>query len=243
MLLNPAIIALENALIIRFSDDSPIIERSTTALLPEINETAVEKKALEFESSPKIEKPVNLIKLDGSKELLCQFPKTFTNVAKSSVFNNLMVRFPILEPVVDVFVGTFDKSVEQKVKSVTDKVADAMMKDTFAENNVITAESEKIVSTVEIDKSLINNERIEKIVSILKQKVKDIDEHIKKIKFQMNIAAKQKATDLPNSGGVPDNMNGVKLMCTCKCGTKVMWGSDRSFQRASMQITMSAETL
>jgi len=94
---------------------------------------------------------VSLIKLDSVKELLCQFPKSFTAITKSAVFKSAMETYPILDPIVEVFVGTFDKSVEQRVRVSADKIADALLENPGKTEEIISAESRMIAASVNVE--------------------------------------------------------------------------------------------
>ncbi|HEX8639088.1 MAG TPA: hypothetical protein VF692_13550 [Pyrinomonadaceae bacterium] len=93
---------------------------------------------------------ISLLKLDGTKELLCQFPKSLTDVAKSRIFKTVVEVYPILEPVVDVFVGTYDKYVESKVKESTNIVAEALLESPEKAEQAAAQEAQKIADSVEV---------------------------------------------------------------------------------------------
>src|SRR5205085_7453361 len=94
---------------------------------------------------------ISLIKLDSVKQLICQLPKSFTGLAKKSTVLKLVIeRYPILEPIVDVFVGTLDKSVEDKVNNSVDKLADALLQKPENAYSIISDEAQKIVDSVEV---------------------------------------------------------------------------------------------
>src|SRR5579885_1702802 len=89
---------------------------------------SVEKSLSEISTEPSLRtRAVSLIKSEGGKQLLCQFPKSLTGAVKSQVFKEAMKNYPLPEPVVDIFVGTYDKYVEEKVKKAADKLADKLL--------------------------------------------------------------------------------------------------------------------
>jgi len=129
---------------IRYSEgeSSTVSEKVTPPA--DLSEASVEKSLSEIGSTKSFRSRfVSLIRLDSTNQLLCQFPKSFTKAAKSAAFNTTMMKFPFLEPVVDVFVGTFDKAVEQKVKASVDKVAESLLRNPQEVDQVVAAEADK----------------------------------------------------------------------------------------------------
>jgi hypothetical protein len=210
---------------IRYSELEPVPQSKAKVASPPAETTAasVEKTLAEIETrKPFRSRLIALIKLDGTKQLFCQFPKSFTNVAKSAIFKAAMVKYPLLEPVVDVFIGAFDKSVEEKVKSSADQVADALLKNSGTADQVVAEEAGKIVDSVKVKESPSTLERVKGVLGDFKQRIRDIDVAIKTVENRMNAAAEAQAddgTDAPRDA----SGNGVGS-CSCYCGSRRMWG-------------------
>ncbi len=137
---------------------------------------------------------VSLLRLNGVKELLCQFPKSLTEVVKSAVFKEAIKTYPILEPIADVLVGTFDKSVEEKVKASADKVADSLVKQPQKAEKIVAEEAQKIVDAVEVKASPNTLEKIRNFAGKIKNRLEEIGNVNAKIS-SLSEAAQAKETE------------------------------------------------
>lgn len=157
---------------IYYSDPEPFIKPEPINPPEDVNATSIEKSFFEIEiKKDKFSRSrlVSLIKLDGTKQLFCQFPKSFTNKIKGSIFKAAMMQYPILEPIVDIFVGTFDKAVEEKVKASVDKIVAAFFKDPQTADKAVDKEAKIIVDSIEIKKDETSLEEIKNSLENIKK--------------------------------------------------------------------------
>lgn len=224
---------------IRYSEGESSTPLEKVTPPADLTEASVEKSLSEIESTKSFRSRfVSLIKLDGTNQLLCQFPKSFTRAAKSAAFKTLIVKYPFLEPVVDVFVGTFDKVVEQKIRASVDKVASSLLKNSQTVDEVVAAEAEKIVSSVEVKGAApASLEKIQPSLNI-KQNVQEIDMAIKRVTERMNSAAAAQASKpAPGQDSAPNVSPGKGVgTCKCHCGARLMWGPVPIFYRGQCVI-------
>jgi hypothetical protein len=214
---------------IRYSESEPV--QSEPAALreaaeppPETTEASVEKSLGEANVKRSFRsRVVSLLKMDGTKQLFVQFPKSLTGAAKSAVFKAAMLKYPMLEPVVDVFVGTLDKAVEQKVKASVDKVADALLRDPQGVEAVVSEETAKIVEPLEVKKTPTSLESIKKSRLSVNESLREIDEATKTVGQRMNKAAAEKVAAMPPEEGSLGGSSGPG-MCSCYCRSRRMWG-------------------
>jgi hypothetical protein len=214
---------------IRYSEAGPQPESPTLTRAseppPETTEASVEQPLGEADAKLSFRsRLISLIKMDGTKQLFCQFPKSFTGVAKSAAFKSAMLKYPMLEPVVDVFAGTFDKAVEQKVKASADRVADALLRSPRRTEAVVSEEAEKIVGPLEVKKTTAPLERIKKSAATFDESLREIDEATKSISKLMNSAAAAKAAVPPPQDNNFGSSTPSAWMCSCYCGSRLMWG-------------------
>lgn len=154
--------------------------------------------------------------------MFCQFPKSFTNVIKSAALQGIVEKYPVLEPIVDVFVNTFDKAAEEKVNAATDKVAEIIMKDPANVNKVVAEESQKIVSSTEVKTSSSDAEQIKKSTSKVKQKLSEIDSVEAKLRAETGAAVDAQGKRSILEAG--KNSRQIKGTCLCRDSrTKVTW--------------------
>jgi hypothetical protein len=192
---------------------------------PETTEASVVESVAEADAKLSFRsRLISLIKMDGTKQLFCQFPKSFTGAAKSAAFKSAMLKYPMLEPVVDVFAGTFDKAVEQKVKASADRVADALLRSPQKANTVVSEEAEKIVGPLEVKKTTAPLERIKKSAATFEESLQEIDEATKSVSKLMNSAAAARAADPPPQKNNSGSSTPGVWMCSCYCGSRLMWG-------------------
>lgn len=208
---------------IRYTETEPVSQQKPTHPPAEATSSSVEKSLAEIKQSTR-HRFVSLIKRDGTKELFCQFPKSFTNVTKSAVFKAAIEKYPLLEPIVDVFVGTFDKAIEERVKAATDKVAAAMLKNPNTVNHLVVEEVEAIVNSVTVKDSPAALEKIQRIAADIDRKFKEIDAAIENLKNQMNHAAKAQASLFGNGSKSSENDAETRDWFTCHCSGRVIWG-------------------
>jgi hypothetical protein len=169
------------------------------------------------------QKLASLIKSGGGKQLFCQFPKSFTNVLKSAALKGIVEKYPVLEPIVDVFVSTFDKTVEEKVNGATDRLAESIMKDPASVNKVVAEESQKIVDSTEVKVPPGDAEQIKKGSPKVQQKLSEIDLVEKNLQAETRTAVEAEGKRSILEGG-----RMVTGTCMCKDlrtqATWLLWG-------------------
>lgn len=186
---------------------------------------SVERVISEIETKPGFKQRLaSLIKSGGGKQLFCQFPKSFTNAVKSAVFQAAVEKYPIIEPITEVFVGTFDKAVEEKVNSSTERVAETILKNPSNVNNVIAEESTKIVNSVETKASPAALERIKQTFDNITPKFNEIDVASNTLEKQTQ-AAINAESEKAIAGNSADK--GKIRNYICRCGARVIWGPKR----------------
>ncbi|HET7234396.1 MAG TPA: hypothetical protein VFJ16_30560 [Longimicrobium sp.] len=122
--------------------------RTTTPVPPDLTAESVDNARAALRASrPLREQAVALLRTSGGKQLLCQFPKSLTSAAKSTAFSAIVDDYPILGPIIDVFIGAFDKSVETRVERATDRVVDALVKEPAQAEEIISQEAREIASS------------------------------------------------------------------------------------------------
>jgi hypothetical protein len=136
---------------------------------------------------------VELLKTDGVKQLLCQFPKSFTSVAKSTIYKNVVGEYPLLEQVVDVFVGTYDKHIEGEVKASADRVADALLENPERVDEVLSAEAKKISDSVEVKPPRTILEKLKSVAAEMKNDLKGIRAATQKVSSSLAYQREQEA--------------------------------------------------
>jgi hypothetical protein len=213
---------------IRYSEVESSTPREKVTPPADLTEASVQKSLSEIESTKSFRSRfVSLIKLDGTNQLLCQFPKSFTRAAKTAAFKTVIIKYPFLEPIVDVFVGTFDKTVEQKVRASVDKVATSLLRNPQAVDQVVAEEAQTIASSVEVKGASPSNiEKAKKSIVNIEGEIKEIDIAAQTVKERMNKAATEQGfNSLGDDEGSTRPPSGQPLMkCTCMCGSRVVWG-------------------
>ena len=199
--------------------------RPSTPPSAEMSVESVEKAINEIQTKPTFkQKLASLIKSGSGKQLFCQFPKSFTNVVKSAVFKAAVEKYPIIEPITEVFVGTFDKAVEEKVNNSADRVAEAIMKDSSNVNKIIAEESTKIVNSIETKASPSALERIRQTFANIRPKFDEIDAANATLEKQTRAAINAESEKAAAGDGKAGGGIGTY---TCLCGPRVIWGPKR----------------
>lgn len=160
---------------------------------------------------------VSLLKLEGTKELLVKFPGSLTDVTKSKIFGEIVKTHPILEPIVDVFVGTMDKHVEAKVKDSAVIVADALLESPEKAERILIDESKKIADSVEIKKNESAVEKIRRFYADIKVRLSKIKEINQKAQLLVE-EKKPKPPVVPKSDSTSGSNEQDQLIpCYCTC--------------------------
>lgn len=93
---------------------------------------------------------VKLLQSEHGQELAAQLPESFTGKIKEAVFKSLTDRYPILEPIIDVFFGTLDKELETRTQKAVDKVTKALAQNPANASSVIAQEASQVVKETQV---------------------------------------------------------------------------------------------
>lgn len=130
----------------------PVGTPASTPVPPDVTAESVDNARAAIRAArPLRKRAVALLRTSGGKQLLCQFPKSLTSLAKSASFSAIVEDYPILGPIIDVFVGAFDKSVETRVERATDRVVDALIKDPANSEQIISEAAREIATSTPVD--------------------------------------------------------------------------------------------
>jgi hypothetical protein len=199
--------------------------RPATPPPADVSEASVKKTLAEIETKESFRSRfVSLLKMEGTRQLYCQFPKSFTSVVKGAAFKAAIANYPFLEPVIDIFTGTFDKVVEQKVKGAVDAVADGLLKNPQAADELVSGEAEKIVQSTEVKSAPESVASIKRSAAAVEAEVRQIESAAKMLDRRMNSAAAAKASELMGGDGRAAGGPSGRVTCTCRCGSRVVWG-------------------
>jgi hypothetical protein len=88
---------------------------------------------------------IKFFKSEAGKDLLVQPPKMITSNIKKYMFDELTRRYPILDPIISVFTGAFDKEIETKVQEAADRATNMLLKNPEQTNSIINNEVAAIV--------------------------------------------------------------------------------------------------
>lgn len=100
---------------------------------------------------------INLLQIEGGKQVTTQIPKVFTGEAKKALFQQFINEYPILEPIVDVFFKTLDNGIETNVEKVVERVTNATITNPENVGKLISEEMANIVQqkTVSIPAAIL----------------------------------------------------------------------------------------
>jgi hypothetical protein len=182
---------------------------------PETTIKSVEKPLAEIKSKITFRtRAISLLKLDGAKELLVQFPKSLTDVTKNRIFSEIVKTHPILEPVFDIVSGTIDKFVENKVKESAVIAADALIDSPQNAERIINKEATKIADSIEIKKDEATVGKIKGIFIEIKTQLSKIKEVNQKVRL---LVEKYKPKPLPPVQPKPIPKNTPESNGCCYC--------------------------
>lgn len=121
-------------------------------------------------------KSINLLKIEGGKEVIIQIPKILTNEIKTTLVQSLIELHPILEPMIDVFKNTIDKEIESRVEKTVDHVINSIVQTPKSYEQLVKEQSSEIVNQKNIE---INNATLQKIYQAsgqLQKEFKNVNE-------------------------------------------------------------------
>lgn len=195
---------------------------------PDLTAASVEAALAEVRATrPLTGWAVSLLRTSGGKQLLCQFPKSVTSASKSAAFAGVIESYPILGPIVDVFIGAFDKSVETRVERATDGVVDAILRDPGKAAAIIDTEAREIASSASVTQSPSIGSRIRTIAGQIREqlgRIARVNERVSGMlaeeRQEQRRALREAAEDARTSSGTPDRQESETDMVRCYCGTR-----------------------
>ncbi len=152
----------------------------------------IEEVKSSFKKAPGLPRSTSAIKLADGAEVLVQFPKSFTNVVKGAAFNDLVMRFPFLEPMFNALVSAFDKTMEERIKSKVGPHLDRILAKWFPGGTLTPAdfefEAKEIVnsSKITLTNDVVKNTKA--AAGEFAQVISESDTLIKKLEGQIEIA-------------------------------------------------------
>ena len=166
--------------------------KSRPAALSDLTLGKIEEVKNSFKRAPDLPRSISAIKLADGTEVLVQLPKSFTNVVKGAALNDLVVRFPFLEPMFNALVSAFDKTMEEKIKSKVGPHLNRMLDRWFPGKTLTPADFEyEANEIVNSSKITLTNEVIKNTKAAtgeFAQVISESDTLIKKLKGQIEIA-------------------------------------------------------
>lgn len=91
-------------------------------------------------------KAIGFFKTEAGTDLLMHPPKFVTSSIKKYLFEELTQRYPILGPIIDVFVGSFAKEMSAKVKEASERATDRIIQNPKQVSSIINNEVTHIVN-------------------------------------------------------------------------------------------------
>ena len=194
---------------IEASETSPV-EPGPTVKFPQIEVARQYLGSYVIEHKPKA---IEFFKSDIGKDLAAQPPKIITSKIKKELFKPLLDHYPILEPLLEVFIGAFDKELESKVKASVQKITDTILKDPRKTREVIDAETAEIVNSKDVSIPSRLLAKAQQAANVISEKLKRIKSYIAQIDDHISeMNARNSAPDPPNDLNDADNM--IELL-TC----------------------------
>ena len=166
--------------------------KSRPPALSDLTLEKIEEVKSSFKKAPDLPRSISAIKLADGTEVLVQFPKSFTNVVKGAALNDLVMRFPFLEPMFNALVSAFDKTVEEKIKSKVGPQLDRILNRWFPGGTLTPADFEYDA------KEIVNSSKLTITDEVIRdtnaatgefaQVIGESDRLIKKLEGQIEIA-------------------------------------------------------
>jgi hypothetical protein len=131
-------------------------------------------------------KAIEFFKSEMGKDLAAQPPKIITSKIKKELFKSLTDHYLILEPLVDVFIGAFDREVESKFKASVQKITDTILQDPGKTREVINAEAAGIVKSKDVSIPSHLLAKAKQAGEVISEKLKRIKSYIGQLDDQVN---------------------------------------------------------
>lgn len=131
-------------------------------------------------------KVINILSTEDGKRLSIQGAKVMSNVLKSELFSQWIKEYPIVEPVIDVFIKTADETSKSKIEEISKKSTFSIIEHPEKTQSIVVTEASKIVddTKIKVSPEIIEkaNKRVEQIAALLeriKESSNEIDTKIK----------------------------------------------------------------
>jgi hypothetical protein len=129
--------------------DSSMSRRLQTRVPAAATIQNLEKLRAQIEKTPARAGKRRLVELVGSKsgrKILCEIPRVFTHRVRNGIVRQCAARYPLLEPIVDIFVNTFDDKMQQKIENAAVRIADSGLKQPENSRQMIKEEVGKLAA-------------------------------------------------------------------------------------------------
>src|SRR5262249_25070501 len=105
--------------------------------------------------------------------------------------------YPFLGPITDFFVGVLDQTVEKKINQSADKLAEALTRNPELADELISAETQKVTSSVDVKPKPSLTTRLRDIAAEMKLRLKELRQADERIDSLMAEREKVEATKTP----------------------------------------------
>lgn len=136
---------------------------------------------------------IKFFKSEAGKDLLVQPPKIITSSIKKYIFEELTRRYPILDPIISVFTGAFDKEMETKVQEAAARATDMLLKNPEQTNSIINNEVAAIVKAKVSRIPRVIVEKAQELGNTAREKLQKV------IGLNGNLTEKQEIAQQPKS--------------------------------------------
>ena len=141
-------------------------------------------------------KVIALLEIEGGKKVVLQLPKVVTGEIKKAAFREVVAAYPILEPVVDVFVRTIDKGIEREIEASVDRLTQSAIEKPGAIEQVIQQEAARVVApkAVAVPEAIL--ERASAETRSLEQEYQEVERAITQVAAKVRQVEDQRVNDL-----------------------------------------------
>lgn len=119
---------------------------------------------------------IALMEAEGGRQVIAQLPKSFTDAAKARVFQSLIERYPIVGPVVNVFVNTLDKKIEMRIENSLARLARLVLERPETVSQTIASETDAVVSSASVSVEPSTLADAQRQVAALESRAKQISD-------------------------------------------------------------------
>lgn len=143
------------------------------------------RASLEQYQQSRSSKVITFLRAESGKNLTMKLPKILTSKLKSQFFSSWIESRPILGPLIDVFVGTFDSEIEEQIGKAVDKVVGTAIEKPDNIQKEVEEQSSKIADqkTVSVQPQTLENasqssKQLEKELADIQEARSQVDHEI-----------------------------------------------------------------